>query len=82
MTKPTEPLLLNIEEAGRVLGLGRTRMYALVASGDLPAVRIGGSIRIPSDELRQWINTRIKVGRKAQKPPKPGQTVHADRKDK
>jgi len=76
MTKPTEPLLLNIEEAGRVLGLGRTRMYALVASGELPAVRIGGSIRIPSDKLRQWINTRIK----AEKPPKPDAQVHTDSK--
>ena len=33
------PLLIRVEEAARLLGLGRTKTYELIATGQLRAVR-------------------------------------------
>jgi excisionase family DNA binding protein len=51
---PHRPLLLRVEEAGAQLSLSRGMIYKLIATGDLRAVRIGRSVRIPAaavDEL-------------------------------
>lgn len=40
------PLLLRIPEAARLLGIGRTTLYQLVARGEVPVLRIGRSVRI------------------------------------
>ena len=53
-----EPLLLTPAEAAKTMGIGRTRIYALLAAGDLPSIRIGRSVRIPVDQLRAWIDRR------------------------
>ena len=50
-----ERLLLRPSEAAEVLGMGRTKVYAMLASGELPSVRIGKSVRIPVEALRRWI---------------------------
>jgi excisionase family DNA binding protein len=44
-------LLLTAEEAARELRIGRTRMYALIKSGEVVSFMLGGSRRIPYDEL-------------------------------
>jgi len=51
-----EQLLVTIEEAGKMIRVGRTRMYELVASRTIPSVRIGRSVRVPVAALREWIN--------------------------
>ena len=37
-----EPILISINETANALGLGRTRIYELINSGDLETVSIGG----------------------------------------
>ena len=54
-----EKLLVRPTEAAELLGLGRSKVYALLASGELPMVKIGKSVRVPVDELRQWVNVRV-----------------------
>ena len=54
-----EPLLLRVEEVARLLGVGRTTVYALVAAQKLPVVRIGRSVRIPREALEQWIREKV-----------------------
>jgi len=51
----TDPLLLRVEEVAHALSLGRTKVYELIASGDLPSVTIGAARRVPAEALRQWI---------------------------
>ena len=34
---------LRVAEAAEVLGLDRTRTYALVSAGELPSIRVGGA---------------------------------------
>ena len=57
-----ETLLLRPVEAARALGLGRSKVYAMAASGELPVVRFGRSVRIPLEALQQWIKDRQQVG--------------------
>ena len=54
-------LLLRPAEAAEATGIGRSKIYALIASGDLPSIRIGGSVRVPVDELKDWIARRVSV---------------------
>ena len=48
-------LLLTLEEAAGLLSIGRTRVYELVASGQLATVRIGTSRRVPFVVLEQFV---------------------------
>jgi len=41
MSGPGDRLLLPIGEAARLLGIGRTKIYALIADGSIPTVRVG-----------------------------------------
>jgi len=50
-----EPLLLRASEAAVVLGIGRTKVFEMLASGELPAIRIGRCLRVPKDRLERWI---------------------------
>ena len=55
-----EKLLLRVEEACIVTGLGRTKLYDEIAKERLRVVRIGKSVRIPAEELRTYVN-RVKA---------------------
>ena len=50
-----ERLLLRPNEAADLLGLWRSKVYELLAIGEIPSVRVGGLTRIPADALRRWI---------------------------
>jgi excisionase family DNA binding protein len=52
------PLLLNAVEAGRLLSISRAKVLDLAAGGEIPSLRIGGSVRIPRDSLQTWIADR------------------------
>jgi len=52
------PLLLDAVEAGRLLSISRTKVLDLAARGEIPSLRIGGSVRIPRDSLQTWIAER------------------------
>ncbi len=47
--------LLRADEVARVLGIGRSKTYELIARGDLPSLRIGRLVRVPRHALEQWI---------------------------
>lgn len=49
------PLLLTVEDAAERLSLGRTKVYELIRSGELEAVRIGKSRRVPADALDAYV---------------------------
>ena len=50
-----EPALMTPLEAAQALRVSRSKVYALIASGRLPATRITGSVRIPRAALEQHI---------------------------
>jgi excisionase family DNA binding protein len=49
-------LLLTPEEAARALRVGRTTVYALMKIGELRAVYIGRSCRLPAAELERYVS--------------------------
>ncbi len=44
-------VLVTVKEAGRMLGVGRTTAYELIASGDLEVVHIGRCSRVPVESI-------------------------------
>lgn len=48
-------LAYSVAEAAKVSGLGRTTLYSLIASGELPSKKIGKRRIIPADGLRQLL---------------------------
>jgi excisionase family DNA binding protein len=53
-------LLLKPAEAAEAIGVSRSRIYELLAAGDLPSVRLGKSIRVPVGALQAWINAHVR----------------------
>lgn len=54
-----EPRLLRIGEVAELLGVSRSKAYAIVASGGVPTIRFGGRcLRVPLEALRAWIAAR------------------------
>lgn len=53
-TKPVK-LLLRVEEAAEMLGIGRCRVFTLINSGELASVKIGASRRIPEQAVREYV---------------------------
>jgi excisionase family DNA binding protein len=49
---------LSLKDVQRLLGIGRTKTYELVTTGELPAVRIGRCIRVNRPELDEWLRTQ------------------------
>lgn len=46
---------LKVPEVAQVLRIARSRAYELVADGEIPAVRIGRSVRVSRKELDRWL---------------------------
>jgi excisionase family DNA binding protein len=56
-------LLVTPEEAAEILSVSRTRIYELVATGQLPSVCIGPSRRIPMVALEQFVQQLLDESR-------------------
>ncbi len=50
-----EKLLLKPSEVTKILGIGRSLVYELIARKEIPSIRLGRCIRIPSESLQQWL---------------------------
>ena len=51
-------LLLRVPEAAEQLGIGRTKIYEMIATGELPTVRFGRAVRISVTTLQKWVEER------------------------
>lgn len=50
-----EKLLLKPSEVTQILGIGRSLVYELIARKEIPSIRLGRCIRVPSESLQQWL---------------------------
>ena len=50
------PLLLTVPQVAELLQIGRNTTYDLCHISDFPTVRIGRSIRINADQLKNWLD--------------------------
>jgi excisionase family DNA binding protein len=52
-------LLLKPTEFADMVGVSRSRAYELIGRGEVPSIRIGGSVRVPMEALKAWIEERL-----------------------
>ena len=55
-------LLLRIPEVAETLGIGRTKIYEMIATGELPTIRIGQAVRVSVSALQKWVEEREQQG--------------------
>ncbi len=64
-----EPLAYRIDDACRILGLGTTKLYALIGNGVLDARKAGSRTLITGESLRAYVaslpKANITTGREA-----------------
>lgn len=56
--------LIRVSEAAEILSLGRSKAYEMAASGELPTIKVGRSIRVPVEALDPWIHERVSAREK------------------
>jgi len=55
-------LLLTPKQAAEALAIGPRKLWSMTASGEIPHLRIGRSVRYPVDALHQWIDDQKRGG--------------------
>lgn len=61
------PVLIIMErfysasEVARILGLARETVYRKVKTGEIPALRVGGSLRFPASQLQNWLDRKTNL---------------------
>ena len=58
MSNTKYPEWLSLKDVQHLVGIGRTKAYELVTTGELPAVRIGRCIRVNRRELDAWLRAQ------------------------
>jgi hypothetical protein len=53
----SQPLLIPIPKAARLLGISRSAAYRCAASGDLPTRHLGGRVYIVTAKLRELLES-------------------------
>jgi len=56
-------LVLNVQEAGAKLGLGRNASYAAAKRGDIPTIKIGRLLRVPVRAFEEMLNAASRQSR-------------------
>ena len=59
MDEAAQGLTYTVEEAAKLLRIGRNQAYEAVASGQLPSIRIGKRILVPRVALEQMLAQKV-----------------------
>ena len=62
-TTPQKNHLLKAEEVAEYLNVSKSFAYFLIQTGQIPAVRMGRSVRIRPEDLEDYIQANISPGR-------------------
>jgi excisionase family DNA binding protein len=52
---PPEPICVRVNEAARMIGVGRTKLYELIAAGEVETVKLGKATRITTASLHDLV---------------------------
>ncbi|MBP3463020.1 MAG: helix-turn-helix domain-containing protein [Clostridia bacterium] len=61
MENNQEPIFIGINEAAKLMGVGRNLMLDLVKMDNFPAVKFKKQIRINKKQFVEWANNLTKV---------------------
>lgn len=54
----SKAMLLDSREVAELLGLGRTKVFQMMARSELPVIRLGRCVRVPRAALEEWVRGR------------------------
>ena len=54
-----DELLIPVNEVARRLSVGRSQVYELLASGQLPRVKLGRRTLVPVQALQAWVDRAV-----------------------
>lgn len=57
--------MLDAKDIAQIWDVSIPRAYSLMASGQLPVIRIGRSVRVPESKLREWIDQQVSASKPA-----------------
>ena len=52
-----EVRFLTVAEVAAIMRVSKMTVYRMVHAGDLPAIRVGRSFRVPEDEVHAYLRT-------------------------
>jgi excisionase family DNA binding protein len=52
---------LSVEEAGELLGIGRSLAYSKAASGELPSIRLGRRLVVPTAAILRLLGREVEA---------------------
>ena len=50
-----EPICVRVNDAARMIGVGRTKLYELISTGELETVKIGKATRVTTASLHKLV---------------------------
>ncbi len=53
-----EKVLLKPKEAAQIMNIGRSLIYELIARREIPSVRLGRCLRVPTESLNRWLKDK------------------------
>lgn len=65
MYQNVTPLSVSAEQAADLTGIGRTRVFELLRTGELPSFKVGRTRHIRYEDLREFIDRKAKQARGA-----------------
>ena len=57
---PPFPITVRVREACRLTGIGRSKLYELIAAGEIEIIKVGTITLIPTATLGRFLNARRK----------------------
>ena len=61
-TEPAKQRFLTVAEVAEQMRVSNMTVYRILHSGELPAIRVGRSFRVPAEALESYLSTYV-VGR-------------------
>jgi excisionase family DNA binding protein len=64
-----QEMLLDAAQVAETLKVGKKKIYKMIQANQIPALHIGGSIRVPRQALFDWIQfktTGVMVGQEGE----------------
>ena len=61
-TPSPDPICVRVNDAARMIGVGRTKLYELIAAGEVETVKLGKSTRITTASLHDLVRRQRGAG--------------------
>jgi excisionase family DNA binding protein len=50
-----EPFAVDVYETARLIGVKKSKVWEMIAAGELPSFKVGRARRVPVAAIRRWI---------------------------